>query len=335
MTYGVPKDEGNTRSSPMTVPSASAPSSKMEIESIFSPQSASGRGTNHHSSQSKSMPSTPFHRPHSRSDLRASPSPDPITKNGSPLSIPSDKSHTPPAGRKHYGGCKYETGMARARRRVPYSLGPDPLEKAKSELKNRLTHEEDDQLTHDMEKLYQELLPTAESEERRSKFIDKLDKILRGRWPNSAINVNVFGSTGNKLGTSDSDVDICITTDCKEMERVCSIADLLAKHGMERVVCVSSAKVPIVKVWDPELQVACDINVNNPLALENTALVRAYVDLDTRVRPLAMIIKYWAKQRMLNDAGRFLYGSPTRRFALIPCKPWVAPLAPILGFVSP
>ena len=192
---------------------------------------------------------------------------------------------------------------------MPYSLGPEPLEKDDSDLKSRLQHEENDQLTQDMHGLYQQLKPTPESEERRSKFIDKLDRILRDAWPSSSTNVNVFGSTGNDLGTLDSDVDICITTDCKEMERVCSIAELLAKHGMERVVCVSSAKVPIVKVWDPELQVACDINVNNPLALENTELVRTYVNIDNRVRPLAMIIKHWAKRRILNDAGMSFLGS--------------------------
>ncbi|KAK4938033.1 hypothetical protein LTR10_021440 [Elasticomyces elasticus] len=193
--------------------------------------------------------------------------------------------------------------MARARRRVPYSYGPEPLPKDKSDLKTRLNHEEDEALTRDMQDLYSRLLPSAESEQRRTRFIDKLDRLLRGNWPTSSITVNVFGSTGNNLGTLDSDVDICITTDCREMERVCSIAELLAQNGMERVVCVSSAKVPIVKVWDPELQVACDINVNNPLALENTDLVRTYVDIDSRVRPLAMIIKYWAKRRILNDAA--------------------------------
>lgn len=72
---------------------------------------------------------------------------------------------------------------------------------------------------------------------------------------------------------------------------------------MERVVCVSHAKVPIVKIWDPELQLACDMNVNNTLALENTRMIRTYVDIDERVRPLAMIIKYWTKRRILNDAG--------------------------------
>ena len=75
--------------------------------------------------------------------------------------------------------------------------------------------------------------------------------------------------------------------------------------GMERVVCVSHAKVPIVKIWDPELQLACDMNVNNTLALDNTRMVRTYVEIDERVRPLAMIIKHWTKRRILCDAGMF------------------------------
>ncbi len=74
---------------------------------------------------------------------------------------------------------------------------------------------------------------------------------------------------------------------------------------MERVVCVSHAKVPIVKFWDPELQLACDMNVNNTLALENTRMIKTYVEIDERVRPLAMIVKHWTKRRILNDAGMF------------------------------
>lgn len=303
MTYTAPKDGGKNIPTPMTVSYTMAALSEMEGKSQTKAQPSPERRPAQQPSLSVSEPATPFQRPQSRSEKRTSQSPEPSAKNGSPLSLPTDKSQTPPASRKHYGGCKYETGMARARRRVPYSLGPEPLEKVKSNLKTRLSHEEDEKLTADMRKLYEALQPTSESEQRRSRFIEKLHKILRGRWPTSSINVNVFGSTGNNLGTSDSDVDVCITTDCKEMEHVCSIADLLAKHGMERVVCVSSAKVPIVKLWDPELQVASDINVNNPLALENTELVRTYVSIDSRVRPLAMIIKYWAKRRILNDAG--------------------------------
>ena len=72
---------------------------------------------------------------------------------------------------------------------------------------------------------------------------------------------------------------------------------------MDMVVCRASARVPIVKFWDPELQLACDVNVNNPLALENTRMIKTYVQIDERVRPLAKIIKHWTKVRILNDAG--------------------------------
>jgi DNA polymerase sigma len=89
----------------------------------------------------------------------------------------------------------------------------------------------------------------------------------------------------------------------------CSKTDVflyVLKDGMERVVCVSHAKVPIVKIWDPDLKLACDMNVNNTLALGNTRMIRTYVDIDERMRPLAMIIKYWTKRRVLNDAGMLI-----------------------------
>lgn len=107
----------------------------------------------------------------------------------------------------------------------------------------------------------------------------------------------------------------------KELSQVCMLAKALAERkyktpevfefllmildGMERVVCVPNAKVPIVKIWDPELELACDMNVNNTLALENTRMIKTYVEIDERVRPLAMIIKYWTKRRILNDAGEY------------------------------
>ena len=71
--------------------------------------------------------------------------------------------------------------------------------------------------------------------------------------------------------------------------------------GMKNVTCVHAKAVPIVKIWDPELQVACDLNVNNHVALKNTRLVRAYMEIDSRVRPLAMIVKYWTKRRVINE----------------------------------
>ncbi|KAI8988540.1 hypothetical protein BDF20DRAFT_905072 [Mycotypha africana] len=100
-----------------------------------------------------------------------------------------------------------------------------------------------------------------------------MEKLLNTEWPDHDIKANVFGSSVNDLG------------------------------GMQHIVCVPRAKVPIVRLFDPELQLSCDINVNNTLALQNTKMIKTYVALDPRVRPLIMTIKHWTKKRLLNDAA--------------------------------
>lgn len=71
--------------------------------------------------------------------------------------------------------------------------------------------------------------------------------------------------------------------------------------GMRNVTCVHAKSVPIVKIWDAEFEIACDLNVNNLVALRNTEMVKAYMELDSRVRPLAMIVKYWTNRRVINE----------------------------------
>ncbi|CAG8802694.1 17422_t:CDS:2, partial [Gigaspora margarita] len=157
-------------------------------------------------------------------------------------------------------------------------------------------------LSNEMWKLYKKLLPTSIDEEKRKNFVKKIEGILNHEWPNFEIKVNMFGSSVNLLGTSTSDVDICVTTSSKELENMLTLSEKLQKHKMEVVKCVSNAKVPIVKFLDPTLKLACDINVNNAQALHNTNLIKSYVCLDSKVRLLVMIIKHWAWRRDLNDA---------------------------------
>ncbi|KAH8816849.1 zinc finger protein-like protein [Xylogone sp. PMI_703] len=254
---------------------------------------------------SSSVPSTPHQHARKFSFESREPSPT-ATNNHSPRSAYSESNSILPSLRPlpPPRGCRYETAMAQARRRMAYSIGTEKLEDVKSsDLKSQLTEEEEKKLSTDMRELYERLLPTPESDAKRKKLVEKLVTLLNNEWPGHDIQVHVFGSSGNLLCTDESDVDICITTPWKELEGVCMIAELLARSGMERVICVSSAKVPIVKIWDPELSLACDMNVNNVLALENTRMVKTYVQIDPRVRPLAMIVKYWTKRRILNDAA--------------------------------
>ncbi|KAL8739767.1 MAG: hypothetical protein Q9190_007461 [Brigantiaea leucoxantha] len=259
--------------------------------------------TSHHSS---SLPSTPYQHSRKLNFNSRSPSPGKIPGNASPRSTHSESetgSRIVGRGIPSASGCKFEKGMAYSRRRIPYSEGGEQLERPSAMPKKYLNPAEEGKLSGDMRELYDRILPTKDSDSRRARFVRKLEHMLNEQWPGSDIKVHVFGSSGNMLCTTDSDVDICITTPVKALERVCHLAAALADHGMERVVCVNHAKVPIVKIWDPELELACDMNVNNTLALENTRMIKTYVEIDERVRPLAMIVKYWTKRRILNDAA--------------------------------
>ncbi|KAG9327045.1 hypothetical protein KVV02_006522 [Mortierella alpina] len=166
-----------------------------------------------------------------------------------------------------------------------------------------LPHESEAKLSMEMVDLFEDLLPTESSHERRTLLIKKIENILQTEWPGQDIKAHPFGSTVNDLGTGSSDVDICIMTSWTGLKNVQMLANAFRKHGMQKVFCVPRAKVPIVKLWDPELHLSCDMNINTPLGLLNTKMIKTYVAIDPRVRPFAMIIKHWARRRVLNDAA--------------------------------
>ncbi|KAI8824346.1 uncharacterized protein EV422DRAFT_565042 [Fimicolochytrium jonesii] len=177
---------------------------------------------------------------------------------------------------------------------------------------DQVPHELDEEtemlLTLEINALAASLTPSQESYQLRSLFIEKLQRILDLEWPGKEIKAHVFGSTVNGLGTRTSDVDVCLTTPWDDRINGISNMHILAtglrKHGMVSIYTVAAAKVPICKFYDPEFHVNCDINVNNAIALRNTKLIKTYVDLDPRVRPLMLVVKYWTRQRVLNDAAK-------------------------------
>jgi DNA polymerase sigma len=141
-----------------------------------------------------------------------------------------------PAQRTQASICKFETGAEIRKRRIPYvEGGNEELGPPKKEPKRSLEPEEHEKLRVQMDDLYKQLLPSDESEERRAQLVKKLDRLLNEEWPGNDIRVNVFGSSGNLLSSSDSDVDICITTPLKKLESMHSIAALLHKSRLRHV----------------------------------------------------------------------------------------------------
>ena len=74
--------------------------------------------------------------------------------------------------------------------------------------------------------------------------------------------------------------------------------------GMRNVVAITSAKVPIVKLFHHQCQIEADISLYNVLARKNTRLLSLYVDLDPRCKTLGYMVKMFAKICDIGDASR-------------------------------
>lgn len=153
--------------------------------------------------------------------------------------------------------------------------------------------------------LFQSLRPLAGEFHRRLKVLSRLQKIITRQWPDANPNLHMFGSSANNFGLRDADMDICLLLDHSkigsEQKVVAKLGELLRKKQMKQVKALPKARVPIVKFVDWQSNIRCDICINNSLALQNTRLIAAYAKMDPRVQQFGYVIKYWTKQRQINE----------------------------------
>ncbi len=136
------------------------------------------------------------------------------------------------------------------------------------------------------------------------------------------IRIEPFGSVRFGLATSSSDLDLCLfdpyrptgfeektfRTNSKgeglpEIYDMRRLAQRLIRLGLAKVQPIPFSNVPICKfeaTVDGEL-IQADLNTNERFGVINSRLLNAYCELNRLVRPLAVFIKFWAKQRGLND----------------------------------
>lgn len=156
------------------------------------------------SAQSSSVPSTPHQRARNLSFESRDPSPN-ATQNHSPRSAYSEPNGGAGPARSQRP-CPYETASVKFRRRVPYSVGNERLEKVDPDkIKSRLSEKEERKLSTDMREIYDRLLPSPEDKENREKLVQKLERMFNEEWPGHDIQVHPFGSSGNLLCSDDSD----------------------------------------------------------------------------------------------------------------------------------
>jgi len=120
-----------------------------------------------------------------------------------------------------------------------------------------------------------------------------------------------YGSAINGLWTATSDLDLCLLVPgaydrrsqlmtlrklAKELRRAGASHDVVPRLG---------AQIPILQ-WKPRRPglLACDISVNNTLAVANSRLLVQYMQVDDRLRRLGICVKAWARCRNINDRSR-------------------------------
>jgi hypothetical protein len=160
-------------------------------------------------------------------------------------------------------------------------------------------------LTEEVIQIYSQCLPHKDEEIRRQRFMHHLSKIIRSKWPDALL--ELYGSAANQLGHQGADIDICLMFTKEIIDPRGKILQELGRRlrsaRMTEVMVLKHARVPIVKFTDPVSGYSCDICYENRLAIHNTRLLKTYSMIDPRVRPLIFLVKYWARQRKINESS--------------------------------
>ncbi|KFM70336.1 Poly(A) RNA polymerase, mitochondrial, partial [Stegodyphus mimosarum] len=190
-------------------------------------------------------------------------------------------------------------------------------------------------LQDQMEALECTLSLSAEDVQKRINFSKTIENLLRPFF--GEIKIQIFGSTMNGFGFKGCDIDMSFETprgneeifylerpdvplvsevlsgkvSPSEISQLPSREKLLFIHsvlleyynGSEEPATFINAYVPLVRFHHDKFNLKCDLTCTNSVAFSNTKLLYLFANLDNRVKPLMMTIRYWAKHTEIIGKG--------------------------------
>ncbi|KAF9121665.1 hypothetical protein BGW39_010357 [Mortierella sp. 14UC] len=160
-----------------------------------------------------------------------------------------------------------------------------------------------------VEHWYPQLTSDEESLVKRQELLARLQSLFDAQFPDAGLQLRPFGSYVTGLGNKYSDIDICIFVEPERFHPYAPHSDVrhlawfLENQQMQNVIAISDAKVPIVKFIDPITEIHCDMNVQHPLGIYNSALIKAYMEIDVRLEKFLLLLKYFAKAHGILDGS--------------------------------
>mmetsp|Transcript_81810 Transcript_81810/g.258003 ORF Transcript_81810/g.258003 Transcript_81810/m.258003 type:complete len:463 (+) Transcript_81810:72-1460(+) len=141
----------------------------------------------------------------------------------------------------------------------------------------------------------------------------------------AGVEVRAYGSAVNGFGDETSDVDLVVAATAASLVKgleleggvasrglaSCALGELqsrLRKCGFHAPECRLDARIPVLKMradrWLSSRPggVECDLTINNLLPVFNTALLKAYADIDARAAEITQSCRRWAKAHGVHGA---------------------------------
>ncbi|CAL7941439.1 unnamed protein product [Xylocopa violacea] len=151
-------------------------------------------------------------------------------------------------------------------------------------------------------------------EARYESVCTQLDKIFRPIFPKCK--TYRFGSTQVGLGFKECDLDIYMDigepisearTNSWTMQKIFrEVKKVMYRMNcaFSNIISLPKARTPIIKFCYIRTNVSCDISFKNSLAMYKNYLIKYYISLDSRIRPLMMLIKYWARHFKISGSSK-------------------------------
>jgi hypothetical protein len=129
--------------------------------------------------------------------------------------------------------------------------------------------------------------------------------------PMFALNkIYFFGSSITGLDVPGSDLDVYIANVRQQFKSEVMMLKLIRTLIFKcrkfcDVLLISGAKIPIIKCIHTKTQICCDLNIRNKLSVCNSELIKYYLSLDEKLKPLMIMIKFWAERCGLKKVNYF------------------------------
>ncbi|CAF3391725.1 unnamed protein product [Rotaria socialis] len=203
------------------------------------------------------------------------------------------------------------------KKRLRESYSPKPNKQKKFKQDNNYNNNHNScSSSNDFQKLNNELLnhyATAKQLEStftmKWKLCEDIFSMFVGIVPH--LGVYLVGSSANGFATEDTDADICIVISSYPIDQKREAVKFLemVRRALRKKIFAGGcdlirARVPILRFTDYATRLKCDVNINNVTGIRNTDLLRFYSETDSRVAPLVLTLKSWAKFHNINDASQ-------------------------------